>query len=328
MAARARWSPPVPFPWRTRATAGARSEYPRHAAGWLGLKPTRGRVPEGPQVADPLAGLGIDFIVSRTVRDTATMLDLVQGPGVGDKIEIAGPERPYADEIGETPGRLRVALSTLVPSGVSVAPECATAVESVGTQLTTLGHDVDTASPDYDTEALHHAHVTIWSAGLAQYILFYAETLATEPGSETLEEATVALLEHGRRVCALEYLDALAVYNTISRSVGAFFETVDVLVTPTIAALPAALGELDQNDPAHDADSWTRKVFSYAPFTSLFNVTGQPAISLPLAWSDEGPPVGVQLVAQYGDEATLIRLAAQLEQAMPWRDRRPAVFAA
>jgi amidase len=191
-----------------------------------------------------------------------------------------------------------------------------------------LGHRVEEASPPLDWEAFVASQLPIWTAFLADSAVVLAAVLGVELGSEVLEAVTLSSVEYGRRITALDLYAAQRTGNVINRSVGAFFRNYDVLITPTVATLPPQLGYLNQNDPTLDPRGWFDKVFAVVPFTPLFNATGQPAMSLPLAQSSDGLPIGVQCVARYGDEATLFRLAAQLEQALSWTSRRPRVVAA
>jgi amidase len=194
--------------------------------------------------------------------------------------------------------------------------------------LESLGHTLIEDRPRYDWDAfLENVHV-IWAAFGVASIDFVAAALNRKPGPDNLEAVTLACYEDGKRYSAAQLINAMGHGNLVSRQVGAFFENVDLLVTPTIAQIPAPLGQLDQDRKGMTAMEWTRQVFSYVPFTPLFNVTGQPAISLPLHWSAGGVPVGVQIAGRFGDEATLLRLAAQLEQARPWAAKRPPVHAA
>jgi len=307
------------------ATDGAGSiRIPAAWCGLVGLKTTRGRTPQGPDADERLSGLGVEFALTRTVRDAAALLDAVNGPGLGDKYFAPPPERPYAQEVGTPPGRLRIAMTTQAWSGVSVDQEYVDTVSTICHQLASLGHEVEEASPQLDWEAFVDANLPIWTASIADSALGLAEARGVDLGPEVLEAVTLASVEYGRRVTAVDLLRALRLCNTITRSVSAFFSTYDVLVTPTVATPPPPLGALNQNDPGLDPRGWLNKLFSLIPFTPLFNVTGQPAISLPLGQSREGLPISVQLVARYGDEATLLRLAAQLEQALPWAHRRPS----
>jgi amidase len=259
------------------------------------------------------------------VRDTAALLDVVSGPGIGDKYFAAPPERPYAQEVGIPPERLRIATTSQAWSGVPVDKEYADTVSMVCHELVALGHDVEESSPQVDWERFVDANLPIWTASVADSALSLAHARGVDVGPDVLEAVTLASMEYGRRLTAVDLLRALRLCNTITRSVSAFFRSYDVLVTPTVATSPPLLGSLNQNDPSLDPRGWLNKVFALIPFTPLFNVTGQPAISLPLGQSSEGLPIGVQLVARYGDEATLLRLAAQLEQALPWALRHPSI---
>ncbi|MGH2510347.1 MAG: amidase, partial [Ktedonobacteraceae bacterium] len=230
---------------------------------------------------------------------------------------------PYAQEVGTPPARLRIAMTTQAWSGVPVDNEYAETVSRVCRELAALGHEVEEASPHVDWERFVDANLPIWTASVANTALGLAHTRGIDLGPHTLEAVTLACVAYGRRLTAIDLLRALQLCNTITRSVSTFFDSYDVLVTPTVAGPPPPLGTLNQNDSRLDPRAWLNKLFELIPFTPLFNVTGQPAISLPLGQSSTGLPIGVQLVARYGDEATLFRVAAQLEQALPWKLRRP-----
>ena len=306
---------------------GGSIRIPASCNGLVGLKPTRDRVPTGPDYADPLCGLAIEFAVTRTVRDAAALLDAVAGPDIGAPGHIAPPARPYAQEVGAPAGKLRIAWTATPASGEKADPECVKAVHETVRTLEDLGHTLIEGGPKYDWDAfLNNVH-PIWAAFTALSVDFSTMQTGRKPGPDNLEAVTLACYEDGKRISAVELLVAQAYHNTLSRSVGGFFQTVDALVTPTIARPPAPLGEMNQNQAGMSAMEWTRKVFAYCPFTPLFNTTGQPAISLPLYWTPTGLPIGVQIAGRFGDEATLIRLASQLEQARPWSKRKPPVHA-
>ena len=309
------------------ATDGGGSiRIPASLCGLVGLKPTRSRIPVGPGLWEGLHGMAHDFVLCRTLRDAAALLDALHGPGVGDKYVIPAPERPYADEVNADPRRVRVRWTAHAWSGAPVASECRAAVEATAAALEALGHDVEAGTPAIDPDVLHRALVTTWAAGLAQRAAVLERSLGAPPSPATVEACTLAMLRRGAAISAVELLEAYGDCNAVGRAIGTFFETTDVLLLPSVARLPWKLGELDQNDESLDCDAWVRKLFGeYAPFTAMFNISGQPAISLPLARGDGDLPIGVQLVGRYGDEATLLRLAAQLEQAFPWAARAPAV---
>jgi amidase len=302
---------------------GGSIRIPASCNGLVGLKPTRDRTPTGPDYADPLCGLAIEFVVTRTVRDAAAMLDAVAGPDIGAPAMIAPFAHPLAQEVGAAPGKLRIAWTTTPASGAKIDAECIKAVHEAVRTLEDLGHTLIEGGPKYDWDAfLDNVH-PIWAAFTALSVDTVARTLGRTPGPDNLEAVTLACYEDGKRISALELLSAQGYHNMLSRSVGAFFQTVDALVTPTIARPPVPLGEMNQNKAGMTAMQWTRQVFAYCPFTPLFNTTGQPAISLPLYWTPGGLPIGVQIAGRFGGEATLMRVASQLEQARPWANRKP-----
>lgn len=306
---------------------GGSIRVPAAACGLVGLKPTRGRVSLGPDAAEALNGMAIEFAVTRSVRDAAALLDAVEGPGVGEKYEIARPTRSYATEAGTDPGKLKIAISTKGWSPAAIDPACVAAVENTAKVLAGLGHHIEEATPHFDVEAFDNANLVLWSAGLANWITAFSSILGVEPTHDNIETSVLACLDYGKTLSAIDLLTAEQVMNMVCRSVGAFFQKYDLLLTPTLPSPAFSLGYLNANEAGMDARTWTRKLFNALPFTALFNVTGQPAISLPLCMSDDGLPIGLQFVGHYGAEARLFQLAAQLEQVMPWANRRPDVCA-
>lgn len=300
---------------------------PASLCGLFGMKPTRGRTPAGPDVADGLNGLGVEHVLSRSVRDCAAMLDATLGADVGDPYTITPPERPYLEEVGREPGRLRIALSRVSASGVVAAPECVAAVESAARLCQELGHDVVEAPPRYSLEAVEAAVVVIWSSGTATWVDGLAAMMGRKPGPEMLEASVWATVEHGRGLKAVELQNAFAVMNQVSRELGRFFSEYDVLLTPTLPVAPYRLGTLNANAPT-TVHEWMKQLFAFCAFTVTSNFTGQPAMNVPLHWSEQGLPVGVQFAGRFGDEATLFRLAGQLERARPWAQRRPPIHVA
>lgn len=307
---------------------GGSIRIPASCNGLVGLKPSRDCVPTGPDYGDPLCGLACEFIVSRSVRDSAALLDIVAGADIGAPGMLPAPLRPYHEQIATPPSKLRVAWTTTPASGAKVAPDCEKAVHETVRLLEGLGHTLIEDRPRYDWESfLRNVHV-IWTAFTTAMVDGVGAVLGRKPSLDNLEAVTLACYEDGKRYTAADLVNAMAYNNILSRQIGAFFQTCDVFVTPTIAQPPAPLGELNQNRRGMTAMEWTQQVFTYVPFTPVFNSTGQPAISLPLHWSTNELPIGVQFVGHFGDEATLLRLAAQLEQARPWAGKWPAVHVA
>ena len=305
---------------------GGSIRIPASCCGLVGLKPTRNRVPTGPSFGDWLNGLAGEFVVSRSVRDTAAILDAVEGTDVGPPSLITPPERPYMEELSQAPGKLRIAWSDKAISGVEVHPDVVTGLHETVKLMESLGHEMVEDQIEIDWAHFFEALIVLWTAYLAWAIDILANAVKHTPSYDNMERVTVELYEHGKSLTAMQMHDALANINTVSRQSGVLFEKNDLFLTPTIAQPPLILGTLNQNEAGVDAREWTRRVFDWVPFTPLFNSTGQPAISLPLHWSPDGLPIGMQFAASLNDEATLLRLAAQLEKAKPWKDKTPPVF--
>lgn len=305
---------------------GGSIRIPASACGLVGLKPTRARHSNAPD-NEAWAGAVVRGVVSRSVRDTAVALDAITGSAPGDPYPAPPPARPYAEEVGADPGVLRVGWLIDDPSGgAATDPECRAAVEASLRLLEGLGHNVEEGRPDGLQSEEIIGHFTTCLGGWVAAELDELEAMAgasIEDGD--LEPATVAIGELGRAVSAVDYLHALDALRGWSRRVAAWWEDHDLLVLPTMPVLPTPLGAFagSPDNPLEGLALSTTVVL----FTAPFNITGQPAISLPLHWSAGGLPVGVQLVARYGREDVLVQVASQLEQAAPWADRTPRVFA-
>ena len=303
---------------------GGSIRIPASCCGLVGLKPTRGRNPMGPDIGDFANGLAADHVVSRTVRDTAAALDCTHGPEPGDPYAAPPAPRSYLEESRTAPGRLRIAFTRTSPSGQPLHPECAAAVTNTATLLDTLGHRVDETMPPVDPMSMTAAFLAVFTAAHASMIDGFALLNGRTPSEEDFEPLTWGLYQNGKQVPATQYLVSIAMLQMAARHIGRFHETYDCWLTPTLGAPPIRLGTIDVRQP--DMLRAMEPVLDYVPFTPLQNATGQPAISLPLHWTADGLPVGVMFTGRCGDEATLLRLAGQLEQARPWRDRRPPVW--
>jgi amidase len=259
--------------------------------------------------------------VSRSVRDSAAALDATAGPAVGDPYFAPPPARPFFEEVAAAPARLRIALTTEAFGGSPVEPDCVAAAEAAASLCEELGHHVERAAPAYDVAGLDETYNLVFAINAAANIRLRARALGLTLDAGGFERVTWSMVERADRVSATDYVQMLNRLHAISRRIQAFFETYDVLLTPTLAEPPVELGVMDMM--SEDTAAYTARLWRYSPFTYPFNVTGQPAMSVPLAWNDAGLPIGVQFVGRYGDEAGLFRLAGQLEQARPWADRRP-----
>jgi amidase len=308
---------------------GGSIRIPASACGLVGLKPSRGRVSLGPAVGESWAGAAIEGVVSRTVRDSARMLDAIGGYEEGDPYTAPTPAQPFGESFARPPRALRIGFMDRTPKGRGpLHPDCVTAVRDAAKLLESLGHEVELRHPDaLDDPTFSDHFMTIIGAHTAQTLAVMAGMIGRPLVAKDVELWTWNAAEVGRRKSAIDYIDATEWINAYSRGVARFWrdDGFDLLLTPTLGAPPPPLGEL-LPDPAKPDDMF-RKLLDFIPFTPTQNVTGQPAISLPLHWSASGLPIGVQLVGAYGAEDLLLRLAAQLEIARPWAERRPPVSA-
>lgn len=306
---------------------GGSIRIPASCCGLFGLKPTRARNPLGPDFGDIMGGLVVEHVLTRSVRDSAALLDITSGPSPGDPYWAPPRRRPFLKEVGTPPGKLRIAFSVQAPSGVPVHPDCVLAVRDAAKLCADLGHELVEVLPTADgIEIVNQAFMTVWAAGCASTIDAAALATGRKPAPEQFEPATWAIYQIGRRRAASEYLIAVTALQRFSREVARFFADYDVWLTPTLAQPPLPLGSFES--PPDDPLYAQRRAAEFVPFTPLCNITGQPAMSVPLFWNSANLPIGVHFVGRFGDEATLFRLAAQLEEARPWATRRPPVSAA
>jgi amidase len=307
---------------------GGSIRIPASCCGLVGLKPSRGRSSLGPMSGQLTDLLVVEMMLTRSVRDAAGCLEAIREPFPGDPVIAPPPARPYPQEVGAEVGRLRVGLLTHNPLGTgTVHPDCVDAAQGAARLLEELGHHVDADAwpKPLENPGLAGVFSAIWTAGAAVSLDAFAAAVGEPITHRDVEPLTWALAEAGRQVSAVQLLQAVGDAQRFSRAVAEWWEDFDLLVTPTLAAPPLPLGALDP--PPDNPMLGFARAAEFVPFTPPFNVTGQPAISLPLHHNDQGLPIGVQLVAAYGREDLLLRVAAQLEQARPWAGRIPPVHA-
>lgn len=296
---------------------------PAACCGLVGLKPTRDRVPNLPDDAEAAYGFVADHVVTRSVRDSAAMLDATGWPEPASPYASPPKERPYLEEVGRDPGRLRIAFSSETPSGRPIDDEVRAALEVVAKQLEDLGHAVFERGLGVDYRALYAARAPYSAANFAALMKRFIAEIGREPEPDELEPLTWAAVKGGRKVTGEDALWGAQELRRLNRLTLAAFEAFDVYLCPVMGTAPPPIGYLA---PTLEPRELSRRQGRVFPFTPPFNFSGQPSMSLPLAWSDEGLPIGMMLTARYADEATLFRLAAQLETAIPWKDRRPRVW--
>jgi amidase len=305
---------------------GGSIRIPASQCGLVGLKPTRGRVSLGPTKGEAWAGFVVRGAVTRSVRDAAAILDVMAGPMPGDPYFAPPPERPFREEAGADPGRLRIGYETVAPGGLTTTqPECEAAVRNTTELISSLGHSVEDSRPKVlDDDAVVQHAINIIGANLAAELDHLSRKTGKQITEADVEAGTWTFAEVGRGLTGPQYIHALQEIHAIARTGAQWWaDGFDVLVTPTIPEPPHLLGEFEAT--AENPLQGIIRSGQLVPFVAPFNFTGQPAVSLPLHWTEDGLPVGVQLVAAYGREDVLIRLAAQLEEAKPWSGKRPPV---
>src|SRR3954454_17473406 len=306
---------------------GGSIRIPASCCGLVGLKPSRGRDSLAPDSADAAAGFDIDGCLSRTVADTAEVLDIISGNEPGDTFLAPPPSAPFDEAPRREPGSLRIAFTTESPNGVPVDEECVTAVREAAELLESLGHRVDERVPEWADEGYVDNFIRVWIPHLTGSLNDYARLAERTIERSARERLPRQMAELADDMKAMDYLGALDYLRRLARRVEGFWREVDVLVTPTLAGPPIPIGAL-QPDEGEPPIQMLLNSGGWVPFTPAFNVTGQPAVSLPLHQSAEGLPIGVQFVGPPAGDEMLLSLSAQLERAKPWADRRPAMAAA
>ena len=326
---------------------GGSIRIPASCCGLFGLKPTRGRTPVGPDVSQIWSGMAIGHVITRSVRDSAALLDATAGPEPGAAYGLAAPTRPFLDEVGAPAGRLRIALTRRTHLvGMAPHPDCAAAAEDAAQLARSLGHEVEEQDLDLDPAQLARDFFLIVCVETAASLARLTRLTGRRPRRQEVQTSTRMTAAIGRERSALQLAEAQERLDAVTRRVARFFEKFEVLLSPTLGRPPPAIGELHPRGLeafAHEVllglhlgfllrlpgaiEAAVRRVFTFIPYTPLANVTGAPAMSVPLHWNAAGLPIGAMFTARFGDEATLFRLAAQLETARPWRDRRPPIHA-
>lgn len=329
-------------PFASGGDGGGSIRIPASACGIFGLKPTRGRTPTGPVIGEAWHGFAIEHILTRSVRDSAAMLDATQGPDIGAPYYAPPLARPFLDEVSARPGKLRIAASAAPLLGKNIHADVLKAFAETVALLKDLGHEVIEAAPQMDGEAFSLAFVTILAAELRADIEEAARAAGKKVSVKDFDPASFGLGMLGKALSAEEYAAAARYLQTSARQVSRFCEDYDLLLTPTLSQPPVKVGALQPADSEKTLISLigsfdgggllkmlgiikplAAQTFEFMPWTPVFNVTGQPAMSVPLHWNAENLPIGMHFVGKFGDEATLLRLAGQLEQAKPWAQKAP-----
>jgi amidase len=302
---------------------GGSIRIPASACGLFGLKPTRGRNPAGPDVGEGWGSLATSHVISRTVRDSAAMLDATHGHAPGDPYWAPPAQRSFLAEVGADPGRRRIALQRTPLSGVPVDPQCLAAVDEAARLLEDLGHHVEEAMPPGDWSELGAALWVLVATNVSHAVKRRAAALGRTLRPDDVDRVTWSCVEFAVTAPIESYPAAIVTIHQLGRDMAAFHERFDLVLSPTLAQPPVPLGPQHTNNP--DVEAYRNALLGFSPFTSLFNMSGQPSMSVPLYWTPDHLPVGVMVSAPFGDEATLLRLAGQLEQARPWKHRRPTM---
>ncbi|MBS0275256.1 MAG: amidase [Proteobacteria bacterium] len=306
------------------ATDGGGSiRIPASCCGLVGLKVSRGRITQGPDNADSTAGLSVDNCVTRSVRDCAAMLDLSSTPDFSDPYFAPPQQGSYLEGIKTPPTKLKIAVSTSNYRGAPFHPDVADAVQKAAKLCEQLGHTVEEAKPAVNSEEMTTAFMVLWATASAFGIETLTQLTGQKPSLDNLEGLTLGLYERGKSIPATKQIWAQQAMYRVARLMGKFHEHYDLWLTPTLAQPPLKIGTVDIDE--QNIEKAFAPIIDYVPFTATQNATGQPAINLPLHWNNQNLPIGVQFVARNGGEMTLLQLAAQIEQAQPWFDKRPQI---
>ncbi len=302
---------------------GGSIRIPASCCGLFGLKPTRARNPLGPEWGDVIGGLVCEHALTRSVRDSAALLDATCGPELGDPYWAPAQQRPFTKEIGTHPGRLRIGFVTLSPTEVEVQPDCLEAIQDAAKLCESLGHELHEITLMVDPIEITQAFITVWAAGVAWNVDMAALQTGNDPTPDKFETLTWALAEVARQQSSAQYLAAVTTLQRIGRDLTLQMQPYDVVLTPTLPQPPAELGTF-ASPPENPLQGLLRSA-DFVPFTVVCNITGTPAMSVPLFWNAAGLPIGSHFIGRFGDEATLFQFAAQLEEARPWADKIPPI---
>lgn len=313
-------------PMAHASDGGGSIRIPASCAGVFGLKPSRGRMPLGPPLTERWLGMATAHAVTRSVRDSAALLDATHGIESGSRYSAPPPGGSFLEELQRAPTRLRIALMLTAPTGTAIDPECVAAARASARLCESLGHQVEEASPALDAHALSEGFLAVIATSVAQALRDWGAERGKPVSREELETMTWIYAQQGRTASGLAIADGNTAFQVAATAVAEFQSRFDVMLSPTLAREPAKLGTLGLSPV--DVAAWGREMSSYSPFTALANMTGQPSMSVPLHWTPAGLPIGTMFTGRYGEEALLLRLAAQLEQAQPWAHKRPVLGSA
>ncbi len=312
------------LPVANASDGGGSIRIPASCCGLVGLKPTRGRLPFGPDVGEGWSGMSTIHVVSRSVRDTAAMLDATEGPDIGAPYIAPPKERDYLDELGRDPGQLRIGVLRETFNGTETHPDCVAGVDAAIALCESLGHRVEETTISVDREALGNASQSIMGGNLLSVLEDRSKVVGRDFGPEDIEPFSYVMTEIARKRGASDYARSIRTIHAVGRRIEGVLQDYDLLMSPTMAAPPEKLGVCALTNS--DIPEFTRAVLQSVGYTQVFNASGHPAISLPLHWNGAGLPIGIQFAAPLGEEGRLIQLASQLEAASPWADRRPSMI--
>ncbi|MDR3497640.1 MAG: amidase family protein [Parvibaculum sp.] len=308
-------------PVANASDGGGSIRVPAAACGLFGMKPTRARTPMGPDRGEGWNGMSISHVVSRSVRDSAAMLDATHGPAAGDPYAAPAFTGSYLDETKKAPGKLRISFTTKRPDGTTCHKDVVAAIEATAKLLAGLGHHVEEAAPSIDTGEIAKHQATLIGANVAMTLRSRAAQLGRELTKDDVEIFTSIVAEAAKSRSSTDYAESVLFIHQLGRRMAAYHERHDVHLSPTLATPPIRLGVL--NTMSTDLGAYMAASAEYLPNIGIYNMTGQPSMSVPLHWNADGLPLGMMFTGRFGEEDGLFRLAAQLETALPWRDRRP-----